>query len=209
MCADVKASSRVVGQTLRDPPSGRRSSGGPCPQCQLYGLKSHGQASRLVDAGSGTIAAPPLLKMICQSRPSSRMHSSTAASLGARVATMARPTGAVSRGGVRCGTPQGAFDVYSLLEADRQAPRRPVGHIVTDFAIELLETEGVSVVLSGTPASRRAYASATRFRTPRCCALRCRPGRARSVSVFRSRRPWRRPWSCSNAPCRRRSVRPR
>jgi aspartate aminotransferase len=69
--------------------------------------------------------------------------------------------------GIRCPTPEGAFYVYPSVEEliGKTAPSGKVIGSDADFAVELLESEGVSVVFGAASASRPSSASATRPRT--------------------------------------------
>jgi aspartate aminotransferase len=68
--------------------------------------------------------------------------------------------------GIRCPTPEGAFYVYPSCE-ELQGKTAPSGKVITsdaDFAVELLETEGVAVVHGAavglSPHIRISYATA-------------------------------------------------
>jgi aspartate aminotransferase len=79
--------------------------------------------------------------------------------------------------GIRCPTPEGAFYVYPSVEGliGKTAPSgKPIGSD-EDFAVELLETEGVSVVFGAafglSPHFRISYATANAVLEDACTRI--------------------------------------
>ena len=79
--------------------------------------------------------------------------------------------------GIKCPTPEGAFYVYPSVEGliGRKAPSGKVITTDQDFAVELLETEGVSVVFGGafglSPFFRISYATSNAVLEDACSLI--------------------------------------
>ncbi|HEX2560956.1 pyridoxal phosphate-dependent aminotransferase [Phenylobacterium sp.] len=79
--------------------------------------------------------------------------------------------------GIKCPTPEGAFYVYPSVEGliGRKAPSGKVIGSDEDFAVELLETEGVSVVFGGafglSPFFRISYATSNQVLEDACSRI--------------------------------------